>query len=269
MDTKNVVETDVLIVGGGPSGLATAISLANKFKQKNLNKKIMLIEKGSAIGSHILSGAVIKPAIFKQLLTKEEFDNIPFNTKVEDDKTVKLNEDGSYYELPFHPPYMNNSGNYIASLGEVCRYLANIAQEKGVEIYTGFAVEDAVYENGKIIGVKTKDTGINHHGEKMPNYQEGTTVLANVTVFAESAFGCKDTLKRVEYIQFQYPTADFSSNIQGICPVYLSSYTLGLDCIMILHYRNLNYRIAIGISQHFSIVLIAFAPHPDETKRPH
>jgi len=189
MDTKNVVETDVLIVGGGPSGLATAISLANKFKQKNLNKKIMLIEKGSAIGSHILSGAVIKPAIFKQLLTKEEFDNIPFNTKVEDDKTVKLNEDGSYYELPFHPPYMNNSGNYIASLGEVCRYLANIAQEKGVEIYTGFAVEDAVYENGKIIGVKTKDTGINHHGEKMPNYQEGTTVLANVTVFAEGTRG--------------------------------------------------------------------------------
>jgi electron-transferring-flavoprotein dehydrogenase len=189
MDNRDTISTDVLIVGAGPAGLATAIKLANSLKQKGEEKRIMLIEKGGSIGSHILSGAVIMPEVFKDLLTPEEFENIPFDSKVSTDVTVKLNEEGEL-ELPFHPPYMNNEGNYIASLGEVCRYLAGLAEEKGVEIYTGFSVDDMVYdENGKVAGVKTKDTGVDHHGVKQKNYQEGTVVKAAITVLAEGTRG--------------------------------------------------------------------------------
>ncbi|NOZ90987.1 MAG: FAD-dependent oxidoreductase, partial [Epsilonproteobacteria bacterium] len=112
MNNSDIISTDVLIVGGGPAGLATAIELANRLKKKGEQKQIMLIEKGSSIGSHILSGAVIRPKAFKKLLTQAEYDDIPFDSKVSTDVTAKLNEDGEL-ELPFHPPYMSNDGNYI------------------------------------------------------------------------------------------------------------------------------------------------------------
>ncbi len=189
MDNQDIISTDVLIVGAGPAGLATAISLADKLKQKGENKRIMLIEKGSSIGSHILSGAVIRPAVFRDLLTTGEFDGIPFDSLVNDDVTIKLNEDGGSTTLPFHLPYMANDGNYIASLGQVCKYLATLATQRGVEIYTGFAVDEVIYEDGKVVGVKTIDTGVDHHGVKQKNFQEGTTVKAGITILAEGTRG--------------------------------------------------------------------------------
>jgi len=189
MDNHDVISTDVLIVGGGPAGLATAIELANSLKLKGEEKRIMLIEKGSSIGAHILSGAVIRPEVFKDLLSPEEFEGVPFDAKVTTDVVTKLNEEGEIV-LPFHPPYMENEGNYIASLGQVCRYLAELAEAKGVEIYTGFSVDDVLYdERGEVAGVKTKDTGIDHHGVRQKNYQEGTVVKAAITVFAEGTRG--------------------------------------------------------------------------------
>ena len=188
MSNIDSVSTDILIIGGGPSGLATAIHLADILKQKGLNHRILLIEKGSSIGSHILSGAVIKPAVFKELLPDVDISEIPFNAKVTKDKTVLLGEKGSI-SLPFHIPYMNNLGNYTASLGQICRYLAVKAEEKGVEIYTGFAVDEILYKDGKVIGAKTKDTGLDHHGNQLENFQPGTRIEAKITVFAEGTRG--------------------------------------------------------------------------------
>ena len=134
MNNVDTVSTDVLIIGGGPSGLAAAIHLADSLKQKGQNQRILLIEKGSSIGSHILSGAVIKPAVFKELLPEVELSEIPFNAKVIKDSTVLLSENGNI-TLPFHIPYMNNIGNYTASLGQICKYLAVKAIRKKVWKY--------------------------------------------------------------------------------------------------------------------------------------
>lgn len=188
MDSDNTIFCDVLIVGAGPAGLSTAIHLAAELEKKGLQKRIMVVEKGNAVGAHILSGAIIKPKSLKELLTCEEFEKIPFDCEVQEDGTHFLFENSSY-KLPFHPPYMNNIGNKIASLGQVCKYLASVAEAKGVEVYTGFSVRGLLYENDKVIGIKTIDTGVDEHGNKLENYQEGTVVKAKIVVLAEGIRG--------------------------------------------------------------------------------
>jgi len=188
MSYIDTVSTDVLIIGGGPSGLAASIHLADILKQRGQSKKILLIEKGRSIGSHILSGAIIKPSVFKELLPEVDLSEIPFNAKVTKDSTILLSEKSSI-ALPFHLPYMSNSGNYTASLGQICRYLAQKAEEKGVEIYTGFAVDEILYKDGKVIGAKTKDTGLDHLGNQLENFQVGTSIEAKLTIFAEGTRG--------------------------------------------------------------------------------
>jgi electron-transferring-flavoprotein dehydrogenase len=188
MSFIDTISTDVLIIGGGPSGLAASIHLADILKQRSQSARILLIEKGRAIGSHILSGAVIKPSVFKDLLPDVDFSEIPFSARVTKDRTVLLTEKGAI-ALPFHLPYMNNSGNFIASLGQICRYLAIKAGEKGVEIYPGFSVDEILYKDGKVIGAKTKDTGIDHHGQQLENFQPGTRIEAKLTIFAEGTRG--------------------------------------------------------------------------------
>ena len=188
MSFQDTISTDVLIIGGGPSGLATSIHLADILKQRGQNARILLIEKGLSVGSHILSGAIIKPSVFKELLPEVDFSEIPFNARVTKDKTVLLTEKMSI-SLPFHLPYMSNSGNYAASLGQICRYLAVKAEEKGVEIYTGFAIDELLYKEGKVAGAKTKDTGLDHHGNQLENFQAGTRIEARITILAEGTRG--------------------------------------------------------------------------------
>jgi electron-transferring-flavoprotein dehydrogenase len=188
MNDIDTISTDVLIIGGGPSGLAASIHLADIIKQRDQKARILLIEKGRVIGSHILSGAVIKPSVFKELLPEVDLSDIPFNARVTRDKTIFLTEKRAF-TLPFHLPYMSNDGNYTASLGQICRYLAIKAEEKGVEIYTGFAVDEILYKDGKVIGAKTKDTGLDHLGNHMENFQAGTRIEAKLTIFAEGTRG--------------------------------------------------------------------------------
>ena len=190
MTSDNIVYTDVLIIGAGPSGLSTAIHLADLLKKHELSKRILVIEKGSSVGSHILSGAIIRPAVFKELLPDVKFEDIPLDTKVKKDKLFFLLGKSTAVKSPIHPPYMSNKGAYTASLGTICQFLASIAEEKGVEIYSGFAANEVLYTpEGKICGVKTIDTGINHHGEKMDNFQLGTKIEAKLTIFAEGTRG--------------------------------------------------------------------------------
>jgi len=188
MSYTDTITTDVLIIGGGPSGLAASIRLADILKQRGRKERILLLEKGRTIGSHILSGAVIKPSVFLELLPGVDIAEIPFNAKVNKDKTIFLTEKRAF-ALPFHIPYMSNKGNYTASLGQICRYLAVKAEEKGVEIYTGFAVDEILYKDGKVIGAKTKDTGLDHHGNQLENFQAGTRIEAKLTIFAEGTRG--------------------------------------------------------------------------------
>jgi len=188
MNDNNTINVDVLIVGAGPSGLSAAIHLADNLKKTNLKKRIMVIEKGSEVGAHILSGAIIKSEAFKELLSQEEFEQIPFDCDVVTDNTLRLSENG-HFNLPFHLPYMDNMDNKIASLGQICRYLAGLAEEKGVEVYPGFSASELLYKNDKVIGIKTMDTGVDIDGKRHKNYQEGTSVLSKVTILSEGTRG--------------------------------------------------------------------------------
>ena len=189
MTNTNTVKTDVLIIGGGPSGLATAIKLADLLNKKGLKKEIMLVDKGESIGSHILSGAVIKPQVFSELLPETKLEEIPFDSKITIDGMYMLSENGGF-KMPFHPPHMGNKGNYTASLGEICRFLAGKATEKGVQIYSGFAMSDILYnDKGQVCGAKCIDTGVDHNGNPLENFVEGTSVEAALTIFAEGTRG--------------------------------------------------------------------------------
>jgi electron-transferring-flavoprotein dehydrogenase len=189
MNNTNAVSTDVLIIGAGPSGLATAIHLADILKKQNLKRRILVIEKGAAVGSHILSGAVIRANILQELLPEVNFNDFPLNAKVNNDSVLLLSKSKAIAS-PIHPPYMGNKGNYTASLGQLCRFLAEKAEEKGVEIYPGFAVSEVLYDGtGRIRGAKTVDTGVDRHGNPMENFQQGTEIEARITIFAEGSRG--------------------------------------------------------------------------------
>jgi len=196
---REAMEFDVVIVGGGPSGLACAIRLRQLAAESGQELSVCLIEKGSEIGAHILSGAVIEPRALNELLPDWQANGAPLNTPVTEDRFLFLTETKSF-RLPTPPP-MQNHGNYIASLGNVCRWLAQQAEALGVDIYPGFAAAEVLYhEDGSVKGVATGDMGRQKDGSEGPNFAPGMELHAKQTLFAE---GCRGSLTKTLFERYR------------------------------------------------------------------
>jgi electron-transferring-flavoprotein dehydrogenase len=199
LPAREAMEFDVVIVGAGPAGLAAAIRL----KQRSPDITVVVVEKGSEVGAHILSGAVIDPIGLDRLLPEWRTDeDAPIKTKVTDDRFYWLSATGSI-RLPnfMMPPLMSNHDNYIVSLGNVCRWLATEAESVGVEIYPGFAAVEVLYNaDGAVAGIATGDMGIGKDGKPTDNFTRGMELRAKYTLFAEGARGSltKTLLKRFD-----------------------------------------------------------------------
>ena len=195
---RESMEFDVVVVGGGPSGLSAAIRLKQLAQETGRDLEVCLIEKGSEVGAHILSGAVLEPRTLNELLPDWKERGAPLDTPVTDDKFLYLTQSGSF-RLPT-PPQMNNHGNYIISLGNYCRWLGEQAEALGVEIYPGFAAAEVLYdENGAVRGVATGDMGIGKDGAPTENHMPGMELLAKQTIFAE---GCRGHLTKTLFDKF-------------------------------------------------------------------
>ncbi len=192
MTTREAMEYDVVIVGAGPSGLATAIRLKQLAATAGSELSVCVVEKGSEVGAHILSGAVIEPRALEELFPDWRERGAPLNTAVNEDRFLFLTTEKAY-KLPT-PPQMHNDGNYIVSLGNVVRWLGQQAEELGVEIYPGFAAAEVLYHaDGSVKGIATGDMGIEKNGEPGPNHQPGIELHARQTVFSE---GCRGSLTK-------------------------------------------------------------------------
>ena len=193
MTNREIMEYDVVVVGAGPSGLSAAIKLKQLTKEANKDLSVCVIEKGSEVGAHIVCGAVIETKALDELIPDWKSKNCPLKTEAKNDKFLYLTETKSY-QLPT-PPQMHNKGNYIISLSDFTKWLAQQAEELEVEIYPGFAASEVLFdEKNKVLGVATSDMGRLKDGSEGPNFERGIELRAKQTIFSE---GCRGHLGKI------------------------------------------------------------------------
>src|SRR5437867_4305630 len=184
MSERETLEVDVLVVGGGPAGLAAAYHL----RKLNKDVSIAVLEKGKEIGAHIISGAVMDPRGIQELMPDWKEKGAPIEKVVDEDHVLYLTK-SSKLGFPITPPPLQNHGNYIISLNKFARWLGEKVEQSGVDIFAGFAGAEMLIEDDTVVGVRTGDKGIDKHGNPKGNYEPGIDVRAKVTILAEGSRG--------------------------------------------------------------------------------